>query len=277
VAQVLGLEAPPQRIEVYDNSHIQGAHAVGAMIVAGPEGFQKNAYRKFTIRGLDPSGQPDAEDKSGLEAEIAASAEPREALQDRAAAEAPAGAGPGALAPGDDYGMMREMLSRRFARALKEDPARERGAWPDLVLIDGGAGQLSSACQVLADLGIDDLAVAAIAKGPDRNAGRERFFLPGKAPFSLDPKDPVLYFLQRLRDEAHRFAIGTHRAKRTKALGASPLDEIPGVGARRKRALLHHFGSARGVAQAGLADLERVEGISHAVAQKVYDHFHADG
>jgi excinuclease ABC subunit C len=169
------------------------------------------------------------------------------------------------------------MLSRRFARALKEDPARERGAWPDLVLIDGGQGQLSSALQVLADLGIDDLAVAAIAKGPDRNAGRERFFLPGKAPFSLDPKDPVLYFLQRLRDEAHRFAIGTHRAKRAKALGVSALDEIPGIGARRKRALLHHFGSARGVAQAGLADLQRVEGISHTVAQKVYDHFHADG
>jgi excinuclease ABC subunit C len=172
--------------------------------------------------------------------------------------------------------MMREVLSRRFARALKEDPTRERGTWPDLLLIDGGAGQLSSVQQVLADLGIDDVPVVAIAKGPDRNAGRERLFRPGREPFSLEPKDPVLYYLQRLRDEAHRFAIGTHRARRSKAIGSSPLDEIAGIGARRKKALLHHFGSARGVARAGLADLERVEGISKAVAQKIYDHFHAE-
>jgi excinuclease ABC subunit C len=173
--------------------------------------------------------------------------------------------------------MMREMLGRRFARAVKEDPERKQGTWPDLVLIDGGAGQLASAEQVLRELGIDDLAIAGIAKGPDRNAGRERFFLPGRAPFSLDPKDPVLYFLQRLRDEAHRFAIGTHRAKRAKALGRSPLDEIAGIGARRKKALLHHFGSARGVARAGLADLEQVEGISRTVAKKIYEHFHENG
>ncbi len=246
VATALGLEAPPDRIEVYDNSHIQGAHAVGAMIVAGPEGFQKNAYRKFTIRG---DGGPPASD----------------------------GTPASALTPGDDYGMMREVLSRRFARALKENPERERGSWPDLILIDGGAGQLTVAEEVLDELGIDDVAVVGIAKGPDRDAGRERFFRPGQPPFSLEPKDPVLYFLQRLRDEAHRFAIGAHRAKRTKAIGVSPLDDVPGIGARRKRALLHHFGSARGVAQAGLTDLERVEGISSTVAKKVYDHFHGDG
>jgi excinuclease ABC subunit C len=261
VAQAFGLEAPPQRIEVYDNSHIQGSHPVGAMIVAGPDGFMKNAYRKFNIRGGDGGKRAD---EGELAAAIDASAEP----------QAPAAA---TLTPGDDYGMMREVLSRRFARALKEDPTREAGTWPDLLLIDGGAGQLTSACQVLADLGIADIPVVAIAKGPDRDAGRERFFRPGKPAMSLDPKDPVLYFLQRLRDEAHRFAIGTHRARRTKAIGASPLDEIAGIGARRKRALLHHFGSARSVARAGLADLERVDGISKAVAQKIYDHFHAEG
>ena len=243
VAQLFALEGPPQRIEVYDNSHIQGAHPVGAMIVAGPEGFIKNAYRKFSIRGTE------AEDGSGA---------------------AP-------IAPGDDYGMMREVLTRRFARALKEDPARESSTWPDLILIDGGQGQLGIAQQVLADLGIADVPVVAIAKGPDRDAGRERFFLPGKPPMGLDPKSPVLYYLQRLRDEAHRFAIGTHRARRAKAIGASPLDEIAGIGARRKKALLHHFGSARGVARAGLVDLEQVAGISKAVAKKIYDHFHADG
>jgi len=178
---------------------------------------------------------------------------------------------------GDDYAMMREVLQRRFARALKEDPERDRGSWPDLVLIDGGQGQLNIAQGVLAELGVDDVAIAAIAKGPDRNAGRERFFSPGRAPFALDPRDPVLYFLQRLRDEAHRFAIGTHRAKRTKALGRSPLDEIAGIGARRKQALLHHFGSARAAARAGLGELERVAGISKTVAKKIYDHFHADG
>ena len=173
--------------------------------------------------------------------------------------------------------MMREVLLRRFARALKEDPEGERGSWPDLVLIDGGQGQLNVAQGVLEELGIADVAIAGIAKGPDRDAGRERFFLPGRAPFSLDPRDPVLYFLQRLRDEAHRFAIGTHRARRTKALGRSPLDEIPGIGPRRKQALLHRFGSARAVARAGLGELERLEGISKTVAKKIYDHFHADG
>jgi excinuclease ABC subunit C len=234
IAETFGLEAPPQRIEVYDNSHIQGSNAVGAMVVAGPSGFVKAAYRKFNIRAED-------------------------------------------TAPGDDFAMMREVLSRRFVRALKEDPERERGTWPDLILLDGGQGQLSAALKVLADLGIDDIAVIGVAKGPDRDAGRERFFRPGLPPLSLDSKDPVLYFLQRLRDEAHRFAIGAHRQKRTKAISTSPLDDIPGIGARRKRALLHHFGSSRGVARAGLTDLERVEGISKTVAKKVYDHFHAEG
>jgi excinuclease ABC subunit C len=204
------------------------------MIVAGPEGFVKSAYRKFTIKSAD-------------------------------------------ISPGDDFAMMREVLSRRFARALREDPERSQGTWPDLVLIDGGQGQLSATLAVLADLGIEDLPVVGVAKGPDRNAGHERFFRDGEPPLSLDPKDPVLYYLQRLRDEAHRFAIGAHRQKRTKAITGSPLDEIAGIGARRKRALLHHFGSARGVATAGLTDLERVEGISKTVAKKVYDHFHAEG
>ena len=239
VAAAFGLEGPLNRIEVYDNSHIQGTNAVGAMIVAGPDGLIKNAYRKFTIRGI--------------------AAEVGEAV-----------------AGGDDYAMMREVLQRRFARAIKEDPEHDRGLWPDLVLVDGGLGQLNTAQAVFGELGIDDIAIGAIAKGPDRNAGRERFFLPGRAPFSLDPRDSVLYFLQRLRDEAHRFAIGTHRAKRAKALGQSPLDEIAGIGAQRKRALLRHFGSARAVARAGLGELERVAGIRKAVAKKVYDHFHAD-
>ena len=233
VAELFGLDGAPGRIEVYDNSHISGTNAVGALIVAGPEGLLKNAYRKFNIKRQD-------------------------------------------LSPGDDYGMLREVLTRRFTRLLKEDGARDKGQWPELVLIDGGAGQLSTAREVLAELGVDDVALAAIAKGPERNAGRERLFLPGRPPFALDPRDPVLYFLQRLRDEAHRFAIGTHRAKRSAAIGKSALDEIAGVGARRKRALLHHFGSARGVAQAGLADLERVEGISGAMARTIYDHFHGE-
>ncbi len=224
----------PNRIEVYDNSHIQGTHAVGGMIVAGPQGFVKNAYRKFNIKSEE-------------------------------------------ITPGDDFGMMREVLTRRFARAIKEDPDRDRGTWPDLVLIDGGQGQLSATLRVLADLGIDDLPVVGVAKGPDRNAGRERFFREGLEPLSLEPKDPVLYYLQRLRDEAHRFAIGAHRQRRAQAITGSPLDEIAGIGAKRKKALLHHFGSARGVAGAGLTDLERVEGISKTVAKKVYDHFHAEG
>jgi len=243
VAAAFGIEGLLNRIEVYDNSHIQGTNAVGAMIVAGPDGLVKGAYRKFTIRGITPPQ---------------ASLEPEE------------------IAGGDDYAMMREVLSRRLARALKDDPERDRGTWPDLILIDGGQGQLHIAQDVFEKLGIADVALVGIAKGPDRNAGRERFFVPGRAPFSLDPRDPVLYFLQRLRDEAHRFAIGTHRARRTKALGKSPLDEIAGVAARRKRALLLHFGSARAVARAGLGELERVAGISKTVAKKIYDHFHAD-
>ena len=234
VGELFGLDGPPARIEVYDNSHIQGALAVGGMIVAGPEGLMKSAYRKFNIRSED-------------------------------------------LTPGDDYGMMREVLSRRFKRALKDDPDRDRGLWPDLVLIDGGLGQLHAAAEVFADLGVEGVSLVSIAKGPDRNAGRERFFLPGREPFSLEPKDPVLYFLQRLRDEAHRFAIGTHRSRRAKAIGQSLLDEVPGIGARRKKALLHHFGSAREVANAGLADLEAVDGISRAMAKKIYDHFHPQG
>jgi excinuclease ABC subunit C len=243
VAAALGLPGPMSRIEVYDNSHIQGSNAVGAMIVAGPEGLMKNQYRKFTIRG--ERGVDDSREPRGI--------------------------------GGDDYAMMREVLRRRFARAIKEDPERASGAWPDLVLIDGGLGQLGAAQGVLDELGIGDVAVVGIAKGPDRDAGRERFFMPGRPSFSLEPRDPVLYFLQRLRDEAHRFAIGTHRARRIKAIGQSRLDEIAGIGARRKQALLHHFGSARTVARAGLAEIERVAGISRAVAKKVYDHFHEAG
>ena len=266
VAAAFGLEGPLNRIEVYDNSHIQGTNAVGAMIVAGPDGLIKNAYRKFTIRG--------AKDAVALTRLAALGALSRTAGDGGPSAEGWVGEG---YSGGDYYAMMREVLQRRFARALKEDPERDRGSWPDLVLIDGGQGQLNIAQGVLAELGVDDVAIAAIAKGPDRNAGRERFFFPGRAPFALDPRDPVLYFLQRLRDEAHRFAIGTHRAKRTKALGRSPLDEIAGIGTRRKQALLHHFGSARAVARAGLGELERVSGISRTVAKKIYDHFHADG
>jgi excinuclease ABC subunit C len=247
VAEALCLPSPLNRIEVYDNSHNQGANAVGAMIVAGPEGLMKNQYRKFTIRG----------ERGGAET-------PETPVE-------PDGIG------GDDYAMMREVLHRRFARAIKEDPERTSGSWPDLVLIDGGLGQLGIAQGVLEELGIGDVPIVGIAKGPDRNAGRERFFIPGRPSFSLEPRDPVLYFLQRLRDEAHRFAIGTYRARHAKSLGQSPLDEIAGIGSRRKQALLHHFGSARSVARAGLAEIERVTGISKAVAKKVYDHFHGVG
>lgn len=234
VAQLFGLEYAPRRVEVYDNSHIQGREAQGAMIVAGPGGFEKSAYRRFNIRSAD-------------------------------------------LAPGDDYAMMREVLTRRFARALKEDPGRTGAIWPDLVLLDGGQGQLNVALATLADLGIGDLPLAAIAKGPDRDAGRERFFIAGRPPFQLEPRDPVLYFLQRLRDEAHRFAIGGHRARRSRAIARSPLDEVAGIGPRRKKALLMHFGSAQAVTRAGLVDLESVAGISKAVAKKIYDHFHNGG
>ena len=231
VAQVFGLASAPDRIEVYDNSHIMGTNPYGVMIVSGREGFHKAAYRKFGIRGP--------------------------------------------VTPGDDFGMMREVLQRRFTRALKE---QEEGApaadWPDVALIDGGAGQLSAAREALADLGVQDVKLVAIAKGPDRDAGREWFYTDGMEPFQLPPRDPVLYFLQRLRDEAHRFAITTHRAGRSKNIRQSELDEITGIGAARKRALLNHFGSARGVKMAGLADLEAAPGISHEIARRVYAHFH---
>ncbi|WP_169570136.1 excinuclease ABC subunit UvrC [Sneathiella limimaris] len=237
VGKLFEMEKAPQRIEVYDNSHIQGSHQVGALIVAGPEGFEKKSYRKFNIKDKD-------------------------------------------LAPGDDYGMMREVLSRRFSRLQKEDPDRigegsgSREQWPDLVLIDGGLGQLSAALEVFNNLDIQDVKLAGIAKGPDRHAGRERFFLPGKSPFSLPQNDPTLYFLQRLRDEVHNYAITTHRAKRSKAIGKSPLDEIPGIGGKRKKALLNHFGSAKGVLDAALADLESVEGISKKLAKQIHDYLH---
>lgn len=231
VAQIFALSAPPQRIEVYDNSHIQGTNAIGAMIVAGPEGFQKNAYRTWTIKNEE-------------------------------------------LTPGDDFGMMREVLSRRFARALKENPERQGGSWPDLLVIDGGAGQLSAAVKVMEEAGVMDVPIVCIAKGHDRESGREDFYRPGLAPFKLPPQDPVLYYIQRLRDEAHRFAIGTHRAKRQKSQIKSELDEVVGIGPNRRRALLHHFGSVRAITRAGLSDLEQVPGISKTVAKKIYDHFH---
>ena len=246
LAEKLSLDGMPERIEVYDNSHIGGTNAVGGMIVVGPEGFVKNAYRQFNIRTV-----------GGDESDSAPGAVPQ-------------------AAPGDDYAMMREVLGRRFARALKEDPGRESGQWPDLVLIDGGRGQLGIVREVFEELGITDVALAAIAKGPDRNAGREQIFLPDRDPFRLDSDDPVLYFLQRIRDEAHRFAIGTHRSRRSRQMERSPLDEIKGVGGARKRALLHHFGSARAVAQAGRSDLEAVDGISKGMAEKIYDWFHPE-
>ncbi len=249
VAQVFGLEAPPQRIEVYDNSHIQGSDAVGGMIVAGPEGFNKNQYRKFNIRTAAVPGTVPTPD------DIAA----------------------GTITAGDDFGMMREVLTRRFKRALKEDPERDKGLWPDLVLIDGGLGQLNVALEVFTELAVDDVALVSIAKGPDRDAGRERFFMPGRPPFALEPRDPVLYFLQRLRDEAHRFAIGTHRTRRSMGISRSGLDEVPGIGASRKRALLNHFGSARAVATATLEDLQAVPGVSRTMAKKIYDHFRSGG
>ncbi len=231
LAEALELEAVPRRIEVYDNSHIMGTDAVGGMVVAGPDGFEKGQYRKFNIRGTD-------------------------------------------LTPGDDFAMMREVLTRRFERLLKEDPDRTSGAWPDLLLIDGGQGQVSAVGGILEGLGIDDIAFVGVAKGIDRDAGKEEFHRPGRPPFALRHNDPVLYFVQRLRDEAHRWAIGAHRAKRAKSVAATPLDEVPGVGAARKRALLAHFGSAKAVARAGVEDLKAVDGISEAMAQAIYDHFH---
>jgi excinuclease ABC subunit C len=234
LADALGLDSPPRRIEVYDNSHIQGSDAVGGMVVAGPEGFVRGQYRKFNIRGTD-------------------------------------------LTPGDDFGMMREVLTRRFERLIKEDPDREQGGWPDLLIIDGGAGQVSAVAEILGGLGIDDVPFVGVAKGVDRDLGKEEFHRPGARPFALPHNSPVLYFVQRLRDEAHRWAIGAHRAKRSRSVGATPLDEVPGIGAARKRALLAHFGSAKAVSRAGIEDLKAVEGISAATAQAVYDFFHASG
>jgi excinuclease ABC subunit C len=295
IQKIFDMPDPPKRIEVYDNSHIMGSNMVGGMVVAGPEGFEKNSYRKFNIKDAD-------------------------------------------LEPGDDYGMMREVMRRRFSRLKKEaeEFAAERAAragalppppeagevdraqretegglppsetpsvspqdaashlpqsstgggnpprpdtWPDLVLIDGGLGQLAAVKETVEALGFEpgELNLVAIAKGPDRNAGREQFFRPGRAPFQLPPSDPALYYLQRLRDEAHRWAIGAHRAKRSADIGKSPLDDITGIGAVRKKALLHRFGSAKGVSLATLADLQTVEGVNAALAQRIYDHFHGGG
>ena len=232
VQKVFDLAEPPERIEVYDNSHIQGTNAVGGMIVAGPEGFRKQAYRKFNIKDTE-------------------------------------------ITPGDDYGMMREVMRRRFSRAMKEKMAGNGQDWPDLVLIDGGLGQLNATLETLAELGLtpDDVTLVSIAKGVDRNAGREQFFRPGKAPFKLPENAPVLYYLQRLRDEAHRWAIGAHRQKRAAEAARSPLDEIEGIGPTRKKALLHHFGSARGVSRAKVADLMEVDGVNEALAIRIYGHF----
>jgi len=256
VAEAFDLAGPPRRIEVYDNSHIMGTNAVGGMIVAGLEGFTKGQYRKFNIKSED-------------------------------------------LVPGDDYGMMREVLTRRFSRLLKEHARPQEAAasvnaddqdvadapeeapatadmpaWPDLVLIDGGQGQLTAARETLEELGITDVPLVGIAKGPDRDAGREKFFIPGRQSFMLPERDPVLYFVQRLRDEAHRFAIGSHRARRKKDIVRNPLDEIAGIGPTRKKALLTHFGTAKAVSKAGVDDLAAVPGISEAIARLVYDHFH---
>jgi len=234
IAEAFDLDDAPKRIEVFDNSHIQGAHAVGAMIVSGPDGFLKNQYRKFNIRGYN-------------------------------------------LTPGDDFGMMKEVMTRRFTRLIKEDPGRTSESWPDLLLIDGGAGQVSAVAEILETLGVEDVPMVGVAKGVDRDHGKEEFYIPGRSVFALQRNDPVLYFVQRMRDEAHRFAIGTHRAKRAKAISANPLDDIAGIGASRKRALLAHFGSAKAVSRANLADLKAVDGISAAMAEKIYDFFHEKG
>ena len=232
VADLFELAEPPRRIEVYDNSHIQGTNALGAMIVAGPEGFIKGQYRKFNIKNPD-------------------------------------------TAPGDDFAMMREVMLRRFGRAQEEDPDRDKGDWPDLVLIDGGKGQISTVKAALEEIGVEDVCFIGVSKGPDRHAGRETFHFPDGREFDLPVNAPVLFYLQRLRDEAHRFAIGAHRAKRSKAITASPLDEVPGIGPSRKKALLMHFGTARAVRSASLEDLARAPGVSAAVAQTVHDFYHA--
>lgn len=234
IAETFELAEPPERIEVYDNSHVMGTNAVGAMIVAGPEGFRKNQYRKFNIK------RPET-------------------------------------APGDDFAMMREVLGRRFARLEKEDPDRSKGEWPDLLLIDGGKGQLSAVCATMEEAGVHDVPVVAVSKGPDRNAGREVFHLPGGREITFPMNAPVLFYLQRLRDEAHRFAIGAHRQKRAKAFTGSTLDDVPGIGPGRKRALLMHFGTAKAVRNAALQDLEKAPGISVSVAKMVYDYFHPGG
>jgi excinuclease ABC subunit C len=244
LGEAVGAPGPIRRVEVYDNSHIMGTNAIGAMVVAGAAGFMKTHYRTFNIRSEE-------------------------------------------LTPGDDYGMMREVLRRRFSRLMKEAPrnaAPEAGApgsdpdafpaWPDLVLIDGGRGQFDAAEQVLKELGITGVTLVSMAKGRDRDAGRETFFVEGREPFHMPPRDPALYFAERLRDEAHRFAIGTHRARRKREFTKSPLDEIGGIGPARKRALLQSFGTAKAISRAALADLEKVPGINAATARLVYDYFH---
>ncbi len=234
LADAFDLDNPPARIEIYDNSHIQGAHAVGGMVVASAEGFVKSAYRKFNMKS-DGAYKVEA---------------------------------------GDDFTMMRQMIFRRFERALKEDPERVSSNWPDLLLIDGGRGQLNAVIAVMQELGLDDIQIVAISKGPDRNAGREQFHIEGRESFTLPLKDPAMHYLQRLRDESHRYAIGAHRTRRTKESLSNPLDDVPGIGASRKRALLTHFGSARAVSRAGVRDLQAVDGISDAIAQRIYDWFH---
>ncbi len=233
VAEAFGLDSAPERIEVFDNSHLQGTNQLGGMIVAGPDGFMKNQYRKFNIK--DETTQP-----------------------------------------GDDYAMMREVFTRRYGRLAREEN-RSSAAWPDLVLVDGGRGQLNIAHEVMVELGLEDVPLVGMAKGPDRDTGRERFFMQGRSDFMMPPNSPVLYYLQRLRDEAHRFAIGSHRARRTADIRKNPLDGIDGIGASRKRALLHHFGSGRAVGRASLSELEKVEGISAKMAQRIYNHFNSNG
>jgi excinuclease ABC subunit C len=237
----LGLPHPPRRIEVYDNSHIQGTNAVGAMIVAGPDGFIKNQYRKFNIKSEG-------------------------------------------LTPGDDYAMMREVLQRRFKRLLappaEGDAAKPKAdddsfpQWPDLVIIDGGRGQLNAAREIFNTLGLSQVALLAVAKGPDRDAGRETLFMPDREAIKLEPRDPVLYFIQRLRDEAHRFVIGSHRKLRKKDMREAGLQEIPGIGPSRKRALLHHFGTLKEIERASIADLGKVPGVSAESARKIFEFFH---